>query len=168
MTLYEQWKQLGEMQKTSAEQHVFWNNYFADETDNYKKILQDTSRLYSGTVTALAEEFNMTPVVFTGFIDGINTSLETEINLYTLEENSEITLNIVWEKLYFNMLNAKAKWLYTLPEWDGVLTPEQRRAIAHEWRSSVCVQSDKTTGRNEPCPCGSGKKYKKCCGKEAI
>ena len=21
-------------------------------------------------------------------------------------------------------------------------------------------------GRNEPCPCGSGKKYKKCCGKE--
>jgi len=21
------------------------------------------------------------------------------------------------------------------------------------------------TGRNEPCPCGSGKKYKKCCGK---
>jgi len=22
-------------------------------------------------------------------------------------------------------------------------------------------------GRNEPCPCGSGKKYKKCCGKDA-
>jgi uncharacterized protein YecA (UPF0149 family) len=22
-------------------------------------------------------------------------------------------------------------------------------------------------GRNEPCPCGSGKKYKKCCGKGA-
>ncbi len=25
--------------------------------------------------------------------------------------------------------------------------------------------SDKTVGRNDPCPCGSGKKYKKCCGK---
>jgi preprotein translocase subunit SecA len=23
------------------------------------------------------------------------------------------------------------------------------------------------TGRNEPCPCGSGKKYKKCCGRNA-
>ncbi|HDP54206.1 MAG TPA: prepilin peptidase, partial [Bacteroidetes bacterium] len=23
----------------------------------------------------------------------------------------------------------------------------------------------KTIGRNDPCPCGSGKKYKKCCGK---
>ena len=22
------------------------------------------------------------------------------------------------------------------------------------------------TGRNDPCPCGSGKKFKKCCGKE--
>jgi SWIM/SEC-C metal-binding protein len=23
---------------------------------------------------------------------------------------------------------------------------------------------EKSVGRNEPCPCGSGKKYKKCCG----
>jgi SWIM/SEC-C metal-binding protein len=23
---------------------------------------------------------------------------------------------------------------------------------------------DKKVGRNDPCPCGSGKKYKKCCG----
>ena len=28
------------------------------------------------------------------------------------------------------------------------------------------VHADKTPGRNEPCPCGSGKKYKKCCGKD--
>jgi uncharacterized protein YecA (UPF0149 family) len=26
------------------------------------------------------------------------------------------------------------------------------------------VLSGKKPGRNEPCPCGSGKKYKKCCG----
>jgi len=26
------------------------------------------------------------------------------------------------------------------------------------------VKSAKTAGRNDPCPCGSGKKYKKCCG----
>ncbi len=25
--------------------------------------------------------------------------------------------------------------------------------------------ADKKVGRNEPCPCGSGNKYKKCCGK---
>jgi len=28
-------------------------------------------------------------------------------------------------------------------------------------------QVDKKTGRNEPCPCGSGKKYKKCCAANA-
>jgi SWIM/SEC-C metal-binding protein len=26
-------------------------------------------------------------------------------------------------------------------------------------------ETEKKTGRNEPCPCGSGKKYKKCCGR---
>ncbi|MCG2697671.1 SEC-C domain-containing protein [Candidatus Parcubacteria bacterium] len=25
--------------------------------------------------------------------------------------------------------------------------------------------SGNKVGRNDPCPCGSGKKYKKCCGK---
>ena len=29
------------------------------------------------------------------------------------------------------------------------------------------VNSNKKVGRNDPCPCGSGKKYKNCCGKNA-
>ena len=28
------------------------------------------------------------------------------------------------------------------------------------------VRAQKKVGRNDPCPCGSGKKYKKCCGRE--
>ena len=28
------------------------------------------------------------------------------------------------------------------------------------------IRSEKTVGRNDPCPCGSGKKYKNCCGKD--
>jgi preprotein translocase subunit SecA len=27
------------------------------------------------------------------------------------------------------------------------------------------ARAGSTPGRNDPCPCGSGKKYKKCCGK---
>lgn len=27
------------------------------------------------------------------------------------------------------------------------------------------AQSERVAGRNDPCPCGSGKKFKKCCGK---
>ena len=29
------------------------------------------------------------------------------------------------------------------------------------------VRKKMEIGRNEPCPCGSGKKYKNCCGREA-
>ena len=28
------------------------------------------------------------------------------------------------------------------------------------------LKADKNPGRNDPCPCGSGKKYKKCCGQK--
>ena len=28
------------------------------------------------------------------------------------------------------------------------------------------VRKEKSIGRNDPCPCGSGKKYKNCCGRE--
>ncbi|MHC5112757.1 MAG: SEC-C metal-binding domain-containing protein [Planctomycetota bacterium] len=27
------------------------------------------------------------------------------------------------------------------------------------------IHADEKAERNDPCPCGSGKKYKKCCGK---
>ena len=30
------------------------------------------------------------------------------------------------------------------------------------------VREEPKVGRNDPCPCGSGKKYKKCCGKEKV
>ena len=62
------------------------------------------------------------------------------------------------------MLDAKAKWLYELPQWDDIFSMEKRNEIRKEWRSSKQAVSDKTVGRNDPCPCGSGKKYKKCCG----
>ncbi len=31
----------------------------------------------------------------------------------------------------------------------------------------MTTETQKQLGRNEPCPCGSGKKYKRCCGKDA-
>jgi SEC-C motif-containing protein len=32
-------------------------------------------------------------------------------------------------------------------------------------KAMTVVREGKKTGRNEPCPCGSGKKYKQCCGR---
>lgn len=164
MGLYEVWKQMAEMQRTPQEQRAFWDEYFEQETKNYEKILANSEKTYSGKVGDLSKEFGMEPVVFAGFLDGINTSLKKDLKLEGLEEDSEIELPIDYEKLYFNMMEAKASWLYNLPQWDGVLPEEKRREIAREWRSSKMAVSHKVD-RNAPCPCGSGLKYKKCCGK---
>ena len=43
-----------------------------------------------------------------------------------MTEESRFELDIDFEKLYFNMLDAKADYLYTLPEWDDILTEEKR------------------------------------------
>jgi uncharacterized protein YecA (UPF0149 family) len=106
----------------------------------------------------------MDVLTFVGFIDGINTSLVTEVKLDELVEDSDIDMEIDFEKLYFNMLEAKADWLYNLPQWEPILTEEKRNQITKEFRVSKMAVSNKI-GRNEACTCGSGKKYKKCCGK---
>ena len=164
MALYDDWKQMCEMAQTPQQQTAFWKEYFDMETENYKKILDDTSVVYEGTLSELADQFDMNSVVFTGFLDGINTSLKKELKIESLKESSKIKLDIDLEKLYFNMLDAKAKWLYTLPQWDNILTEEKRNSIRKEWRASKQAVSEKTVGRNDPCPCGSGTKSKKCCG----
>ena len=70
------------------------------------------------------------------------------------------------ELLYKNMVEAKAEWLYTLEAWNTLIPDENRRKeLYKEQKSSHTVVKDKKVSRNEPCPCGSGKKYKFCCGK---
>lgn len=60
---------------------------------------------------------------------------------------------------------AGADWLYELPEWDELLTPERRKELYREQKKSGTIVKERKVGRNEPCPCGSGKKYKYCCGR---
>ena len=70
-------------------------------------------------------------------MDGINTSLVSEYDVENLEEDSEITLDVDMEKLYFNMHDAKADWLYTLPQWEELLTKEKREEIEKELVKSL-------------------------------
>ena len=66
------------------------------------------------------------------------------------------------------MVDAKATWLYSLPQWDGILTEEKRKELYHACKISGTVKREgRKVYPNDPCPCGSGKKYKKCCGKNA-
>jgi len=166
MSLYSQWQEIAETERNPVEARKFWQEYFDRETENYKKILEDHTHVWNGKVSELAEAFNMDEVTFLGFLDGINTSLKQELKLDGLKSDSSVELDIDYEKLYFNMLDCKAEWLYTLPQWEGVLSVEKRKEITQEFRASKMFIKDVEPGRNDPCPCGSGKKYKKCCGKD--
>ncbi|MCH5278321.1 MAG: SEC-C domain-containing protein [Christensenellaceae bacterium] len=168
MGLYNDWQQIAGASANERELKEFWDNYFAIETKAYKKILSDISIKYEGKVSDLAEAFDMPEAVFAGFLDGINTSLNAELDIENIETDSEISLDIDFEKLYFNMHEAKAHWLYNLNEWNAVLSEERRKEITKKWRESKqFVNNSPKVGPNEPCPCGSGKKYKKCCGRSA-
>ena len=68
-------------------------------------------------------------------------------------------------ELYKNMVDAKADWLYNLPMWDEIFDAETKHKLYLEQKKSGTVIVGKKVGRNDPCPCGSGKKYKFCCGR---
>ena len=102
-------------------------------------------------------------ITFVGFMDGINTSLTNQYEIEEIKEDTVITLDLDMEKLYFNMLEAKADWLYNLPQWESILTDEKIAEITKEYKKSKTIVKDDKVGRNDPCICGSGKKYKKCC-----
>lgn len=164
MSLIKKWESLIESKQTSEEYNQFWNEYIPKEQSIYEYILDNSDEKIQGKVSDLASKFEIETLTFVGFLDGINSSLKTEINLEEIAEDSEISLDIDFEKLLFNMYKAKAKWLYTLSNWSNVFSDEKRDEIEKSFnQSKIFVNSDKKVGRNDPCPCGSGKKYKKCC-----
>ena len=168
MSLYQEWLDFAQnSMRTKRENDLFWEGYFEREKELYIQLLKDHETTYFGTFDTLAEGFEWDKTEFIGFLDGINSSLRTPIVLEDVDHDTEITLDIDFEKLLFNMYEAKAPWLYELPEWEDVLPEEIRSNIYKEWRASKIFVADKKVGPNDPCPCGSGKKYKKCCGRAA-
>ncbi|WP_312908552.1 preprotein translocase subunit SecA [Tissierella praeacuta] len=76
----------------------------------------------------------------------------------------------------FDMFNEMTHsiWEDTVRFLYQVVNPEkiQRKRVAEpiatnaDEVSKTIVNKEKKIGRNDPCPCGSGKKYKKCCGQD--
>lgn len=166
MTLLETWRNLAyETEMNEKQATEFWGTYFNIEKGIYEKILSTPDEIVRGTVKELAEKFEVETLIMVGFLDGINDSLKTPNPIETMEEDTVVNLDYDNEKLYYNMVGAKADWLYELPQWDTLLTEDVRKKLFKEQKLSNTVVRDKKVGRNDPCPCGSGKKYKKCCGK---
>lgn len=148
----------------TPEGEKFWYDYFQQEKSIYEKILSNPKEYVKGTVKDLAELFGVSIETMVGVLDGIDDSLIKSNNLEEIDENSEVSLAYDVEKLYMNMVGCNAQWLYELPQWDNILTEERRKELYKIEKSSKTIVKPPKVGRNDPCPCGSGKKYKKCCG----
>ena len=164
-TLFEQWQDLIENQ-TQETFNEFWEEYSGEETKIYSDILDHPDEKMTGKLGELAAKYEVRPVIFMGFLDGINESIETKQELEGFDEESEIELKIVPETLFYNMLKADADYLYGLEQWMDILGEDKIREIVKEYKASKTVRrAAPKIGRNDPCPCGSGKKYKHCCGR---
>jgi len=166
MTILENWRNLAYGEGLDdKEKEELWTQYFKVEKGIYEHILSKPEEVVEGTVEELAKRYGTDVQTMTGFLDGINESLKGYENpVETMDENTVVKIEIDPEKLYYNMVEAKAEWLYSLPQWDQILTEEKKKELYKTQKASGTVVKGAKIGRNDPCPCGSGKKYKKCCG----
>lgn len=168
MSLLQNWRDIAYSQETDrAKLQKFWTDYFMIEKGIYEQLLANPDEEVKGTVKELAEKYNIPVLTMVGFLDGIEESLKVKNNVEEVEEDTVVSLAFDKEMLYKNMVDAKADWLYNLPAWDEIFDAETKHALYLEQKKSGTVVVGKKIGRNDPCPCGSGKKYKKCCGKNA-
>ncbi len=168
MGLLQEWQAVAYNGKANQQElQKFWSRYFLLEKSVYEQLLSNPDEVVEGTVKELAEKYDLEVMAMVGFLDGINESLVTPNDLEDLSEDSHVSLAFDKELLYKNMVDARADWLYELPQWKEIFSEEKLEELYREQRNSGTVVKAAKVYPNDPCPCGSGKKYKKCCGRNA-
>ncbi|MBQ6322940.1 MAG: SEC-C domain-containing protein, partial [Lachnospiraceae bacterium] len=156
MALLQDWRDKAYSQTTDKkEMQQFWADYFQLEKGIYEKLLSNPDEVVTGTVKELAEKYEVSVEIMTGFLDGINDSLKEKNPIEEMTEDTEVNLGFDKELLYKNMVDAKADWLYGLPMWEEIFPDEeQRRTMYLEAKKMNTIVKPKKIGRNDPCPCG--------------
>lgn len=168
MALLEQWRKTAYSEDVDKQTlQRLWTAYFQEEKGIYEELLKEPDTVVTGTVKELAEKYGVSIMSMTGFLDGINDSLKEQNPIEEMEEDTEVNLGFDKELLYKNMVAAEADWLYNLEEWNAIFDEDTRKALYKEQKSSTTIHKAPKIYPNDPCPCGSGKKYKKCCGRNA-
>ena len=167
MALLKKWRDMAYSETANkGDLQRLWAEYFQKEKDIYATLLKNPEEEVKGTVKELADKYEVDIMTMTGFLDGINDSLVETNPIEEMEEDTRVNLVYDKAKLYKNMVGAEAEWLYNLEEWDAIFDMETRKALYKEQKSSTTIVKEAKIYPNDPCPCGSGKKYKKCCGKK--
>ena len=166
MALLKKWRDMAYSETANkGDLQRLWSQYFEEEKGIYAQLLKNPDEVVTGTVKELAEKYDVTIMTMTGFLDGINDSLKEQNPIEEMEEDTVVNLGLEKELLSKNMVAAGADWLYNLEEWEPIFDEEKRKELYKEQKSSTTVVKEEKIYPNDPCPCGSGKKYKKCCGK---
>lgn len=127
------------------------------ETDNYKdikgwdeciKAFMENDKIPATLVKKLAEKYP-------NFLGVLNDLYGTQMALDEFLE--QYKLDYLKNKIY-----SPTSVLYASKSFGDLMgfIPTEEEIKAKE----IQAQNGQTIGRNDPCPCGSGKKYKKCCG----
>ena len=165
MALLEQWRAMAYSEKANkGDLQRLWASYFEKEKEIYAQLLKNPDEVVRGTVKDLADRYGVDVMTMTDFLDGIDESLVEANPIEEMEEDTQVNLGFDKERLYKNMVAAGADWLYNLEEWNDIFDEETRKALYKEQKSSTTIVKGQKIYPNDPCPCGSGKKYKKCCG----
>lgn len=166
MALLKKWRDMAYSETANkGDLQRLWNVYFEQEKEIYATLLKNPDEVVTGTVKELAEKYGVEVLTMTGFLDGINDSLKEANPIEEMEEDTVVNLGFDKALLYKNMVAAGADWLYNLPEWEPIFDEDTRKALYKEQKESTTIVKEAKIYPNDPCPCGSGKKYKKCCGK---
>ena len=165
-TLLEKWRNSAYSEEQDQKKlQELWNDYFEKEKGIYEKLLKNPDEVVTGTVAELAKKYKVSQMIMTGFLDGINDSLKNPNPIETMEADTEVNLGFDKELLYKNMVAAGADWLYKLPQWNAIFSEEKQQELYKEQKASQTIRKEAKVYPNDPCPCGSGKKYKNCHGR---
>lgn len=165
-TLLEQWRVTAYSETANkGDLQRLWADYFEKEKNIYISLLSEPDTEVKGSVKELADKYGVSLMIMVGFLDGINDSLVEANPIEEMDEDTVVSLKFDKELLYKNMVAAGADWLYSLEQWNDIFTPERQKELYKEQKRSTTIVNEAKVYPNDPCPCGSGKKYKKCCGK---
>lgn len=91
--------------------------------------------------------------------------------IYRMEQQvDDRFLGSVWKKQKQTAVHEQSHNTASSMAKDSDISQQQKEAIDNSQTSEKkepIRRTEAKVGRNDPCPCGSGKKYKKCCGKDA-
>ena len=151
-----------EGKETRADARAFLLAFFAQQPHR-------TDYIWNGWIDAVSElQFeDLVPQVRQLFDGGAidETWLEYE-DFEAMFENAPNTPQVSSQLAYQSPIKEMRRWSYGAADNDGAFSLEDEEIddlVLSAFEDGPALNPYKNIGRNDPCPCGSGKKFKKCC-----